>query len=80
MQRRLGRKIGKPCPKAGFISQQLYYEYFLYPVDRANTPSRKIPEALGGKVAREYEYKKMSGNILDLLGNSDRNRWNAYTE
>lgn len=29
-------------------------EYFLYPVDRDNWPSRKIPEALGGKVVREY--------------------------
>jgi RimJ/RimL family protein N-acetyltransferase len=50
-----------------WAEQNLDYEYFLYPVDRANTPSRKIPEALGGKVAREYEYKKMSGNILYLV-------------
>jgi [ribosomal protein S5]-alanine N-acetyltransferase len=45
----------------------LDYEYLRYPVDLANIPSRKIPEALGGKVIREYEHKKINGNILYLL-------------
>ncbi|WP_039717664.1 GNAT family N-acetyltransferase [Scytonema millei] len=50
-----------------WAEQNLDCEYFLYPVDRANIASRKIPEALGGKVVREYEHKKTNGNILYLL-------------
>ena len=45
----------------------LSYEYCRYPVDRANIASRKIPEALGGKVFREFEKINMSGNILHML-------------
>ncbi|OWY66182.1 GNAT family N-acetyltransferase [cyanobacterium TDX16] len=50
-----------------WAEQNLDYEYFLYPVDRANIASRKIPETLGGKVVREYKHKKTNGNILYLL-------------
>lgn len=50
-----------------WAEQNLDCEYFLYPVDRANIPSRKIPEALGGKAMREYEYKKADGNILNFV-------------
>lgn len=45
----------------------LNYEYCIYPVDRANIASRKIPEALGGKIAREFDKINMSGNILHML-------------
>jgi RimJ/RimL family protein N-acetyltransferase len=45
----------------------LSYEYCRYPVDRANIASRKIPEALGGKVVREFDVVSMSGNTLHLL-------------
>lgn len=45
----------------------LNYEYCSYPVDRSNIASRKIPEALGGKVSREFEKINMSGNILHML-------------
>lgn len=50
-----------------WAEKNLDYDCFLYPVDRANLPSRKIPEALGGKVIREYEHKKINGNILYLV-------------
>jgi [ribosomal protein S5]-alanine N-acetyltransferase len=50
-----------------WAEQKLDCESFLYPVDRANLPSRKIPEALGGEVIREYEHQKINGNILHLL-------------
>jgi [ribosomal protein S5]-alanine N-acetyltransferase len=50
-----------------WAEQNLDYECFLYPVDRANIASRKIPETLGGKVVREYEHKKINGNVLYLL-------------
>ena len=41
--------------------------YLIYPVDRENTPSRKIPEWLGGTVEAEYRFPNQSGRPLDLL-------------
>ncbi|OKH27597.1 GNAT family N-acetyltransferase [Chroogloeocystis siderophila] len=45
----------------------IIYEYLSYPVDRRNIASRKIPEALGGQISREYEYIQIDGNTLYLL-------------
>jgi [ribosomal protein S5]-alanine N-acetyltransferase len=45
----------------------LNYEYLLYPVDRANIPSHRIPERLGGQVFREYEQTNSSGKVLHLV-------------
>lgn len=45
----------------------LDYEYILYPVDARNLASRRIPEFLGGKIAREYQEINMSGRILNLV-------------
>ena len=45
----------------------LSFDYLIYPVDRRNAPSRRIPEALGGNVAREYRQTNASGDELDLL-------------
>lgn len=42
-------------------------EYFIYPVDRQNQPSRKIAESLGGVVADELQSTTMSGTTLDEL-------------
>ncbi|HAJ62909.1 MAG TPA: N-acetyltransferase [Cyanobacteria bacterium UBA8543] len=42
-------------------------EYFIYPVDRRNIASRKIPEALGGEVIKTYEKVNLSGNVLHIL-------------
>ena len=42
-------------------------EYFIYPVDRRNIASRKIPEALRGEVVQTYEKVNLSGNILHIL-------------
>ena len=42
-------------------------DYFMYPVDRRNTASRKIPESLGGRIAKEYQVKTSTGKILDLV-------------
>ena len=64
-----GHKYGLEAIKGikSWAEQNLDCESFLYPVDRANLPSRKIPEALGGKVIREYEHQKINGNILYLV-------------
>lgn len=37
----------------------------IYPVDRANIPSRKIPESLGGVIFEEREVRTARGGILD---------------
>ena len=41
------------------------FDYLIYPVDRANIPSRKIPESLGGIIFEEKKTKTMSGGVLD---------------
>ena len=43
------------------------YEYILYPVDRDNISSRKIPESLGGKVHETYDKKSESGRMLHTV-------------
>jgi len=43
------------------------YEYLVYPVDRRNIPSRKIPEALSGKIYEERTVSKRDGGTLDLV-------------
>ncbi len=41
------------------------YEYLRYPVSKVNIASRKIPESLGGTVAREMKTVNASGKELD---------------
>ena len=50
-----------------WADQNLDYEYILYPVAGNNYASRKIPEFLGGKVAREYDEVNMSGKNQHLV-------------
>ncbi len=50
-----------------WAEENLEVEHFIYPVDRHNTPSRKIPETLGGEVIREQKKQNMLGNELDTL-------------
>ena len=38
---------------------------FVYPVDKANLPSRKIPESLNGTIVAEVVAKTMGGGTLD---------------
>lgn len=45
----------------------LYLDYLIYPVDRANRASRNIPETLGGRVFLEKKVRQMSGSYLDEL-------------
>lgn len=39
----------------------------VYPVDKDNVPSRKIPESLGGVVVREYQQENNSGVMLNTV-------------
>jgi len=41
-------------------------DYFVYPVDRRNVPSRKIPESQGGKIIKEYRITTPS-KMLDCV-------------
>ena len=50
-----------------WCEENLDCEYFIYPVDEENHPSRRIPEKLGGKVARTYQKSNLSGRILNLV-------------
>ncbi len=48
-----------------WAENNLEYNYLKYPVDKANIPSRKLAEKLGGKIEAEYIKTSESGNVLD---------------
>lgn len=50
-----------------WADENLDYEYILYPVDKDNFASKRIPEFLGGKVSREYEKQNAEGRTLHLI-------------
>ncbi len=50
-----------------WTSENIDIDYFIYPVDRRNIPSRKIPESLGGRVIKEFEQTTPTGKYLDML-------------
>lgn len=45
----------------------LDFDYLIYPVDRRNFASRKIPELLGGTIEAEYDKVNASGATLDIV-------------
>ena len=52
----------------------LEFEYAIYPVDKANIPSRKIPAALGGFVISEQKVEAMRTEER-RVGKECRSRW-----
>lgn len=48
-----------------YASEHLNVEEFMYPVDRRNIQSCKIPQSLGGVVVKEFKTINMSGYELD---------------
>jgi ribosomal-protein-alanine N-acetyltransferase len=52
---------------ADWAACNLHFKYLIYPVDRRNLASRRIPEVLGGAIAAEYTQTNASGNLLNLL-------------
>ena len=64
-----GNHYGQETIKAlkKWADDNLDYEYITYPVFEVNIPSRKIPEMLGGKVARHYVEKDVEGNEMHLV-------------
>ncbi len=64
-----GHNYGKEAVVAlkKWADNNLDYKYLLYPVDKDNYASKKIPEFLGGKIEREYDEVSLSGRKLHLL-------------
>ena len=62
-----GKKLGREAIKTlcYWAVKNIDFEYLIYPVDRANISSCKIPEYLGGIIFDEKKVENMSGNILD---------------
>lgn len=50
-----------------WAKERFEVEYFTYPVDRANIPSRKVAESLGGVVIEERKSPTQNGGELDSL-------------
>ncbi|WP_017318433.1 GNAT family N-acetyltransferase [Mastigocladopsis repens] len=45
----------------------LDYDFLIYDADKANIPSRRIPEKLGGQIVREYDKTNLSGRVLHIV-------------
>jgi RimJ/RimL family protein N-acetyltransferase len=52
---------------ARWAFESLSVRYLIYPVDRRNLASRKIPESLGARIEAEYPKVNASGNVLDIV-------------
>jgi len=64
-----GHGYGKEAMMAmkKWADENLDYDFILYPVDRDNYASRRIPEAMGGKVCGEHESVGLGGNHMNTL-------------
>jgi [ribosomal protein S5]-alanine N-acetyltransferase len=64
-----GRGYGKEAVIAlvTWATEHLDLDGFVYPVDRRNLPSRKIPEALGGEIVATETITGLGGNALELV-------------
>ncbi len=50
-----------------WAEENLDFEYLVYCADKANIPSCRIPERLGGQIIREYNKINLSGRVLNIL-------------
>lgn len=64
-----GNKYGQEAIRTlvSWAFESINFDYFIYPVDRANIASRKIPESLGGIVFEEKMVPTMHGTNLDAV-------------
>jgi len=64
-----GHKYGKEAVFAlkQYTDQNFNYEYIKYPIERKNIPSKKIIEALWGKIFDEYKKKDFGWREQDML-------------
>jgi [ribosomal protein S5]-alanine N-acetyltransferase len=72
----LGIWIKKSAPGNGYGREAIHmlvnwschnidFDYFIYPVDRRNIASSRIPESLGGRIVKEIKIETPTGKILD---------------
>ncbi len=68
-QRAHGEHYGREAIQAlaKWAIDHITFACLIYPVDRNNIPSRKIPESLGGTVVRERTTTTANGKTLALL-------------
>ena len=50
-----------------WVESYIVFERLIYPVDRRNIPSRRIPEELGGRIIEERKVVSMVGAELDEI-------------
>ncbi len=50
-----------------WCEEKLDCEYFIYPVDKDNYPSLRIPQKLGGEVSRTYQKRNLSGRVFNIV-------------
>ncbi len=64
-----GHKYGREAVVGlkDWADKNLEYDYLRYPVVTSNTPSRKIPEFLGGKEVNEFDTEKQDGTIMKMV-------------
>ncbi len=55
------------CGLIAWAREHIKLDYFLYPVDVQNIPSRRIPEKLGGKLIGTKDKQNLSGKTLHLV-------------
>ncbi|NEQ96975.1 MAG: GNAT family N-acetyltransferase [Cyanothece sp. SIO2G6] len=64
-----GQKLGREAIALAchWAWAHIDFDYLVYPVDRANIPSRKIPESMGGVIFEQKRVKTMRGTELDEI-------------
>jgi RimJ/RimL family protein N-acetyltransferase len=72
-----GKKFGREAiiTLTSWAFRHINFDYLIYPVDKANIASRKIPETLGGIIFEERKVKTMNGNYLDEVVYKISNNW-----
>lgn len=62
-----GHRYGREAIRTltAWAVKNIDFDYAIYPVDRANIASRKIPESLGGVIIEEKQVQAMNGHYLD---------------
>ena len=62
-----GNKYGQEAIQtlASWAIETIDFDYVIYPVDKVNIASRKIPESLGGIIFEEKMVSTMRGTFLD---------------
>ena len=64
-----GHKYGQEAMQGlkNWADENLDYKYIVYPAEKNNIPSRKVAKLLGGKIAKRYSEKNMSGRRQEMF-------------